>query len=197
MSSTDKTGAPPAELYELGERHRLGQGTIKDARKACWYYRKIVYAGSAVWDDVHYPRACYRLAVAMHYAQGQEQDYFEAMSLLDSAKLSFSEMPADAMGDIDPAEFEREWQAMDRDLLRAGRALGGHLCPVCGKSMFPHENSYEICRVCGWEDDSYQVEFPDDDVGPNQISLNEARELYRSGQTLFLLEDAPDTDGEA
>ena len=41
-------------------------------------------------------------------------------------------------------------------------------------------NSYEICPVCYWENDRYQNENPDDDVGANPVSLNTARANYQS-----------------
>ena len=40
---------------------------------------------------------------------------------------------------------------------------GRHLCPICGKTMFPECDSYEICEVCGWEDDLDCERFPDED----------------------------------
>ncbi len=53
-----------------------------------------------------------------------------------------------------------------------------NLCPVCGRHRFSKRNSYEICPVCGWEDDALQKENPDFEGGANSQSLNEAREAY-------------------
>ena len=44
-----------------------------------------------------------------------------------------------------------------------------HKCPVCGEYEFKDENSYDICPVCGWEDDGYF-----DGGGANDMSLEEA-----------------------
>ena len=30
-------------------------------------------------------------------------------------------------------------------------------CPVCGKYEFPEENSFDICPICGWENDGVQA----------------------------------------
>lgn len=51
---------------------------------------------------------------------------------------------------------------------------GRHPCPVCGRTMFEEYDSYDICVVCGWEDDAMQEEFPDEGGGPN-ASLIECR----------------------
>ncbi len=59
--------------------------------------------------------------------------------------------------------------------------MAKHKCPVCGKYEFEEEDSYDICDICGWEDDSYQEEFPDIDRCTNRMSLNEAREAYKMG----------------
>ncbi len=56
-----------------------------------------------------------------------------------------------------------------------------HSCPVCGKYKFSQYGSFEICPVCGWEDDSVQENDPDFDIGPNVISLNEYRSKYEQG----------------
>ncbi|MCQ2546441.1 MAG: hypothetical protein MJ161_02685 [Clostridia bacterium] len=52
------------------------------------------------------------------------------------------------------------------------------LCPVCGRHYFSKSNSFEICPVCGWEDDRVQKEDPDYSGGANEMSLNEARQKY-------------------
>ena len=52
-----------------------------------------------------------------------------------------------------------------------------HPCPCCGfRTMADEERgNYEICLVCGWEDDGVQYENPDYRGGANSESLNEAR----------------------
>ena len=59
-----------------------------------------------------------------------------------------------------------------------------HLCPVCGKYEFEEYGSYDICEVCGWEDDAVQAEHPDLKGGANRMSLNEARAAYAAGQQI-------------
>ena len=59
-----------------------------------------------------------------------------------------------------------------------------HKCPVCGKYEFEEEDSYEICPVCGWEDDDLQESNPDYAGGANHMSLNQAREAYRIGKAV-------------
>lgn len=57
-----------------------------------------------------------------------------------------------------------------------------HLCPVCGKHTFSHHDSFEICPICGWEDDGYQFNHPDDDGGANYESLNDFRKRWQEKQ---------------
>ena len=52
-------------------------------------------------------------------------------------------------------------------------------CPVCGKHLFDEIGGYEICPVCGWEDDPVQRRDPDFKGGANRLSLNEAVIKYR------------------
>ena len=61
------------------------------------------------------------------------------------------------------------------------RKLKPHMCPVCGKYEFEYEGCFDICPVCGWEDDNYQLYSPDEDGGANRMSLNQAREAYKKG----------------
>lgn len=48
-------------------------------------------------------------------------------------------------------------------------------CPCCGKTRV---EKYEICEVCGWENDPTQALEPDLKGGANKDSLNEHREKF-------------------
>ena len=52
-------------------------------------------------------------------------------------------------------------------------------CPVCGKYTFQSgPGSYEICPVCGWEDDKAQYKDPNLKGGANKLSLKEYKKQY-------------------
>ncbi len=53
-------------------------------------------------------------------------------------------------------------------------------CPCCGQHFFSEKNAFEICPVCGWEDDRVQREDPDFAGGANKMSLNEAKKAFRA-----------------
>lgn len=54
-------------------------------------------------------------------------------------------------------------------------------CPCCGYLVFSEPpGSYEICDVCGWEDDLSQLRFAAEDGGPNGLSLLEAQARFAS-----------------
>lgn len=55
-----------------------------------------------------------------------------------------------------------------------------HKCPVCGHDV--EDSPYAPCFHCGWECDPIQNRHPDIDGGPNEMSLNEAREAYKKGE---------------
>lgn len=59
------------------------------------------------------------------------------------------------------------------------------LCPVCGKYKFEEVGDYDICEVCGWENDPLQMERPDYRGGANHMSLSEAREAYKKGSPVY------------
>lgn len=51
-------------------------------------------------------------------------------------------------------------------------------CPGCGFRTIESEiyGSYDICPVCGWEDDSVQLHNPCSSGGANKISLVDCQE---------------------
>ncbi|MGI6725782.1 MAG: CPCC family cysteine-rich protein [Christensenellales bacterium] len=54
-------------------------------------------------------------------------------------------------------------------------------CPVCGKPLPGEYYEFENCRNCGWEDEPYAVDYPDEGSGPNDgVSLNQAKENYNN-----------------
>ena len=52
-------------------------------------------------------------------------------------------------------------------------------CPCCAKDSLAEAGAYEICGVCGWEDDPVQEAQPDYAGGANTPSLIQARDNYR------------------
>jgi hypothetical protein len=60
-----------------------------------------------------------------------------------------------------------------------------YLCACCGEGKITH--SY-ICGVCGWEKDFLQESDPDDDQDPNDMSLNQARKIWKeTGKPVYPL----------
>ncbi|MBQ7651641.1 MAG: hypothetical protein IJS15_11825 [Victivallales bacterium] len=55
-------------------------------------------------------------------------------------------------------------------------------CPCCGRKVIENPGDYEICPVCGWEDDPTQAQDPDFEGGANELSLNQAKKQYRESQ---------------
>ncbi|MEQ0582364.1 CPCC family cysteine-rich protein (plasmid) [Pantoea dispersa] len=53
-----------------------------------------------------------------------------------------------------------------------------HACPCCGNKTILELGGYEICSICGWEDDPVQAEDPDFSGGANSPSLNEAKRRF-------------------
>lgn len=58
-------------------------------------------------------------------------------------------------------------------------------CPVCGKYYFEEDSDFDICEVCGWENDGLQNANPDYAGGANKMSLNQAREAYAKGEKVL------------
>ena len=55
-----------------------------------------------------------------------------------------------------------------------------YACPCCGYLTFDEEppGTFEICPVCGWEDDEVQFRDPTYAGGANGVSLEEARKSF-------------------
>lgn len=55
-------------------------------------------------------------------------------------------------------------------------------CACCGKLTLPPNSSFELCPVCGWQDDDIQNDDTNFDGGANVMSLAQAREAYKQGK---------------
>ena len=67
---------------------------------------------------------------------------------------------------------------MDKVISTLSRVLT-FKCPVCGKYTFQSgPGSYEICPVCGWENDKAQYKDPNLKGGANRLSLKEYKKQY-------------------
>ncbi|MBU2286006.1 MAG: hypothetical protein KKC85_06180 [Gammaproteobacteria bacterium] len=55
-------------------------------------------------------------------------------------------------------------------------------CPCCGSHSIGEPGSYEVCNVCGWEDDPLQSSDPNYAGGANSLSLAAARERWLQHQ---------------
>ncbi len=55
-------------------------------------------------------------------------------------------------------------------------------CKCCGRGIIKEPGTMEECSVCGWMEDPYQEDFPDNPGGANIMSLNEARAAYKTGK---------------
>ncbi|WP_082172204.1 CPCC family cysteine-rich protein [Methylobacterium indicum] len=51
-------------------------------------------------------------------------------------------------------------------------------CPCCGNLTIEDLGTYELCSVCGWEDDPIQSINPKYFGGANKDSLEEHKKLY-------------------
>ena len=54
-------------------------------------------------------------------------------------------------------------------------------CPVCGQYEFEEEDDFDGCPTCNWQNDGLQNDEPDYWGGANEMSLNDAREMYKKG----------------
>jgi len=59
--------------------------------------------------------------------------------------------------------------------------MNKYSCPCCELLTFdePLEGTYNICPVCGWEDDEIQLKNPNYEGGANKVSLYQAKENFK------------------
>lgn len=62
-------------------------------------------------------------------------------------------------------------------------------CPVCRSKVFDEADDWDICPVCGWENDGVQNHSPDLCGGANKPSLNQARAMWAEGKRVWSPED--------
>ena len=60
--------------------------------------------------------------------------------------------------------------------------LNENKCACCGEIFV---GLYDICEVCGWQDDLVQNKNPDYKGGANEMSLNEAKQAYKEGKEIY------------
>jgi len=58
-------------------------------------------------------------------------------------------------------------------------------CMCCGNNTLTPNSVYEICPICGWEDDDIQNDDPDFEGGANEMSLNQAKIAYKNGKPIY------------
>ena len=52
------------------------------------------------------------------------------------------------------------------------------ICPICDKFIFETYCDFDVCPVCGWENDGVQAWNHNYSGGANHLSVNEARIEY-------------------
>ena len=77
--------------------------------------------------------------------------------------------------------YDRRVPIPHRFLSRPGEPPRGDFpCPCCGFITLDEQppGTYDICRICGWEDDPVQFGDPDYRGGANSDSLREYRAAF-------------------
>jgi hypothetical protein len=57
-------------------------------------------------------------------------------------------------------------------------------CPVCSSLTIEEPGWYDICNVCGWEDEDTCRDEPDWKGAANPYTLNEARKRWQEGKEI-------------
>jgi hypothetical protein len=138
-------------------------------------------------------------------------------------RLSWPDMPGEMLSDwqyFTTLEEARRWagnidneergiQPFEVDTSRYTPGPELHYCLCCGYRTIegyktdhgytkPPE-TYDICPICFWQDDRVATRFPDEAIGPNGVSLNEARRNFQefgASERVMLQHVRPPNEGE-
>ena len=72
-------------------------------------------------------------------------------------------------------------------MIWAPRELPHIPCPCCGYKTIGEKGGYEICEICGWEDEHYEYSNPDRMSGGanGDYSLTEARKNFELSGSMY------------
>ncbi|MDD6031990.1 MAG: CPCC family cysteine-rich protein [Oscillospiraceae bacterium] len=60
-----------------------------------------------------------------------------------------------------------------------------YACPCCGTpNQLDGEGTHDTCGICGWEDDWYHRENPDEEWANGTLTLNQAKRMWAKGETI-------------
>lgn len=84
--------------------------------------------------------------------------------------------------------------------LRIGRQRGDvksedvlkNSCPVCGYLTLNERDTFDICAICFWEDDGVDDFEENEESGPNHMTLNEGRRIFREAKEKLMSDNYPD-----
>ena len=78
--------------------------------------------------------------------------------------------------------MENAVEAVHKTESTSSESIDPKMCPCCNKYRFEEIGKYEVCPICGWEDDPVQRQNPSFAGGANHKSLEEARAEYAGGK---------------
>ncbi len=87
--------------------------------------------------------------------------------------------------------FEEYFSKIEKGLITSGPERIYYTCPCCGYPTLSERGGYEICVLCGWEDEGFDDPEADSLGGPNYyLTLTEARQNFKK----YLTKHRPDME---
>jgi hypothetical protein len=83
-------------------------------------------------------------------------------------------------------KYYSEWKDKYNDGKNSDPSLKGYgwICQVCDNYNIGDYNEFDVCPLCGWEDDNIQRDDHDYDGGANWMSLNHAKANWKAYGTI-------------